>query len=346
MRILSVVGNRPQYIKLAAIHRAIGSNEHLIVNTGQHYDYEMVDIFFKEFSLPATEFALGVGSGTHAAQTAKCMERLEEPILTLDPDIVYVYGDTNTTLAGAIVAKKLGYPVGHIEAGCRSGEPFFIEEINRKCVDHISDILFCPSVHCVENLFLEGIRFGAYYTGDVMVDILKMILPELTPKKDGEYVVATIHRAENTDNRRNLLNIINAFSECGKEVIFVVHPRTQKKISEFTISINSNVELSTPVDYYSLMSLVKGASQVVTDSGGLQKEAFILGVPCITVRPATEWIETLECGWNQLVKPEKLSKYIGNNQPKRPGVTVNYYGNGIAAKKIIERTKVFIEELS
>jgi UDP-N-acetylglucosamine 2-epimerase len=344
MRVLSIVGNRPQHIKLSAIHSAMKNEHHDIIDTRQHYDYYLSDVFFEIFKLPDPTFELAVGSGTHAQQTARCMEQLESPIRAIDPDIVYVYGDTNTTLAAAIVAKKLLYPVAHIEAGCRSGEKWFVEEINRKAVDHISDVFFCPSLHCMRNLQLEGISFNAHCTGDVMVDVLNAILPNISQVKSGDYILATIHRAENTENQASLDNIVTALGECGYPVVFPIHPRTLNAIYEFDIEIPENIEVMHPADYITMMSLVKHAKQVVTDSGGLQKEAFILKVPCLTVRPATEWIETLECGWNKLVSPQHLIKYIGKNGVNRPNVVFHYYGNGNAGEKIVTATKQFLEE--
>lgn len=310
MTICSVVGARPQFIKAAVVSHALaaaGITEHLI-HTGQHYDGDMSQVFFDELGIPAPERNLAVGSGSHAVQTAGMMTALEEAFLQLKPDRVLVYGDTNSTLAAALAAAKLHIPVDHVEAGLRSFNRRMPEEINRIVTDRISDFLFCPTTTAVQHLKDEGMTRGVHMTGDVMLDATRFFasraaertpLSNVTHHAAGTYAVATVHRAENTDDDVRLRSIFEALGQVGMPVVLPVHPRTRSHIE--SLDLAPSIELITPLSYLSMVTLVLNARCALTDSGGLQKEAVWLGTPCITLRDETEWTETLEGGWNQVV---------------------------------------------
>ncbi|MBA7490795.1 UDP-2,3-diacetamido-2,3-dideoxy-D-glucuronate 2-epimerase [subsurface metagenome] len=370
MKIISVVGVRPNFIKIAPIIRAIDKHNksvnvsrltshisrfrsHVLVHTGQRYDYEMSKVFFEDLELPEPDIYLGVGSGTHAEQTGKVMIEFERILLKEKPDLVIVVGDVNSTLAAALASVKLHIPVAHVEAGLRSFDREMPEEINRVLTDHCSQLLFCPTETAVKNLKKEGITQGVYLTGDVMVDTLlsckqfaerSKILVRLGLKSK-QYLVATIHRSSNTDRRRNLENIMNALSESGESIVFPIHPRTRKVLSEHRINMPSeNVKLIDPLGYLEFLKLMSHAKKIITDSGGIQKETYILRVPCVTIRKRTEWVETVEDGWNILVdaNKEKIIEAIRNFEPS--GEQGNIFGNGTAATTICETTIQWISE--
>lgn len=356
MKIATIVGARPQFIKAAAVSRKIRNQfDEILVHTGQHYDYEMSEIFFRELDLPNPDYNLDIGSGNHGFQTGKMLERIEEVLLKENPGLVLIYGDTNSTLAGAISAAKLHIPVGHIEAGLRSFDRSMPEEINRIVADHVSTLLFCPTTSAVENLSHEGIHRGVILTGDVMTDVLyrhreiaishSRIIGDLNLIRE-DYCLATIHRASNTDNPESLISILTAFKECGKKIVFAIHPRTRKKISEFGLQsvVPDNVLLINPVGYLDMLALIINSSKIITDSGGLQKEAYILGKPCITLRDSTEWVETVDLGWNILVGTDlqKIVHAIHSFNPISSRKTI--YGNGNAADAINEAIKKFFKE--
>lgn len=324
MHILTVVGARPQFIKAAPVSEALrtaGLRE-TIVHTGQHYDAEMSQIFFDELGIPEPAVNLGVGSASHAVQTAAMLTGLETILSTDRPDVVLVYGDTNSTIAAALAASKLSIPVAHVEAGLRSHNRKMPEEINRIVTDRLSDLLFCPTDTAVTQLDREGMTNGVYLTGDVMLDAtrlfadraselrpLESILAPLagrtssarqTPARQtpDRFALATVHRAENTDDPARLRSIMRALGRLGLPVILPLHPRTRSRLGG--IDIPPDVRLVEPVTYISMLSLIRSAERVLTDSGGLQKEAVWLGTPCITLRDETEWTETLEGNWNQL----------------------------------------------
>ena len=313
MKIVSIVGARPQFIKCAPVSREIRKHHtEILVHTGQHYDPEMSDIFFEELHIPRPDYNLDVGSGSHGKQTGDILLRVEEILLHEKPDLVIVYGDTNTTLAGALAAAKLHIPVAHVEAGLRSFDRSMPEEINRIVTDHISDLLFCPTKTAVCNLANEGITSGVHLVGDVMVDALEFnkdiaekrssILERLgiTPK---QYLVLTVHRPANTDSREHMESIIGAVGEVRVPVVFPVHPRTHKCLEEYGMGgrLPANIIITEPLGYLDMLKLIRHASMILTDSGGIQKEAYLLGVSCITLRENTEWVETVEEGWNVLV---------------------------------------------
>ena len=310
MHIVTVVGARPQFVKAAPLRRALvdaGIRETL-VHTGQHYDPEMSAVFFEELDLPDPDANLGTGSGTHAVQTGETMIRLEALLMQGPlPDGLIVYGDTNSTLAGALVAAKLGIPLIHVEAGLRSFNRRMPEEINRVVTDRLSSVLCCPTATSVRNLAAEGIMEGVHLTGDVMLDATRFFaeaaerrapLSSVTNHAEGVYYAATVHRAGNTDDPERLAGIFEGLGRLDAPVVVPLHPRTQDCLSG--ISVPENVEITEPLSYLRMLTLVRCARAVLTDSGGLQKEAIWLGVPCITLREETEWVETLEGGWNRL----------------------------------------------
>ncbi len=347
MKVISVVGARPEFVQAAPVSRALRTSGHqeVLVHTGQHYDYLMSEVFFRELGLDNPIYNLEVGSGRHGEQTGQMLMRLERVLLDERPDWVIVRGDTNSTLAAALAAAKLHIPVAHIEAGLRSFRKQMPEEINRVVTDHISDILFCPSESAMNNLLREGIGAGLFQVGDVMCDAVlyneqaaqkhSTILNEtnLLPKT---YLVVTIHRAENTDNRDNLQAILSALGQINERIIFPVHPRTRQVIEEQKMIIPEQVECMQPVSYFDMLMLVKHARLLLTDSGGLQKEAFFLRTPCITLRNETEWIETVQVGWNILVgaNQDRIVAAIKHFQPAQV-YPDNLYGDGAASDKIV-----------
>jgi len=317
MKILTIVGARPQFIKCAPISRELRRfHFEILVHTGQHYDPDMSDVFFKELKIPKPDHYLGVGSGSHGKQTGEMLSKIEEILLAETPDLVLVYGDTNSTLAGVLAAAKIHIPIAHIEAGLRSFDRTMPEEINRVLSDHASDLLFCPTRTAVDNLRSEGITHGVHLVGDVMVDALEYnrVIAEEHSKImkrlsliSKQYLVLTIHRAVNTDNRKNLENIIEAVGETGLPAVFPMHPRTRKLLHEYGLWIRlpANIIVTEPLGYLDMLKLLQHAWRVLTDSGGIQKESYIFQVPCITLRENTEWVETLEGGWNVLVGTDK-----------------------------------------
>lgn len=322
MKLLTVVGTRPQFVKAAMVSRAIPAfNEgcrdgirirEVLVHTGQHYDADMSAVFFRELKLPSPDYHLEIGSGPHGQQTGRMLEALEDVMAKEKPDYVVVYGDTNSTLAGGLAASKLHIPVAHVEAGLRSFNRSMPEEVNRVVVDHLSTLLFCPTDHAVKNLSCEGVVNGVHLVGDVMAEALRLSLSvarresqildrfSLQPR---HYCLATVHRADNTDNRERLMQILSALASLEVPVMFPCHPRTKNAIERFglgTILAGSPVQLIEPVGYFDMLQLEMDAAVIITDSGGVQKEAYWLGVPCVTVREETEWIETVESGRNIL----------------------------------------------
>lgn len=317
MKIVSIVGARPQFVKCAPLSRELRKeHEEVLVHTGQHYDAVMSDIFFEEFGIPKPDYDLGIGSGSHGGQTGKMLIEIEKVLIKEMPDMVLVYGDTNSTLAAALAASKMNIKVAHIEAGLRSFDRRMPEEVNRVMTDHISNLLFCPTQTAVDNLAKEGITEGVHLVGDVMVDAVEhnrkiadeksQIIEELGLEK-GEYLVITVHRPSNTDSKENMSNIVGALEESGKKVVFPVHPRTAKYLREYGLwdRMPENIKMIEPVGYLDMLKLMGGAEKILTDSGGIQKEAYMLGVPCITLRENTEWVETLEEGWNVLVGADR-----------------------------------------
>jgi UDP-N-acetylglucosamine 2-epimerase len=359
-RVTSIVGARPQFIKAAAVSRAIvehnkKSPDHpiveKIVHTGQHYDENMSQIFFEELEIPPPDYNLGVGSGPHGKQTGKMLERIEDVLLKEKPYCVIVYGDTNSTLAGALAAAKLHTAIAHVEAGLRSFNRQMPEEINRVLTDHIATLLFCPTDTAVKNLEAEGITQGVHQVGDVMYDSILFYtrkakaIESKTLKKlniqSKSYYLATVHRAENTDDGVRLAHILEAFNEIATEdcpAILPLHPRTVGYVHKHGLTFGSNVKVTQPVSYLEMVALENNAKTILTDSGGVQKEAYFLGVPCITLRNETEWVETVKSGWNTLagVDRQKIVDAVkkSENKPDRQHQTL--YENGRSAEKICE----------
>lgn len=346
MKILSIIGARPQFIKCTSLSRVVRKEyKEILVHTGQHYDPEMSDIFFKELDIPEPDYNLGVGSSSHGEQTGKMLIEIEKILLKEKPNLILVYGDTNSTLAGALAASKLHIKVAHVEAGLRSFDRTMPEEINRVLTDHISDLLFCPTETAVLNLKKEGITTGVYNVGDVMLDALEYnikIAEEKTTVLDDlglspkEYLVATVHRASNTDSFKNLSSIVNSFCDVDIPVVFPVHPRTEKYLKQYGLwdKLCEKVKVIPPLGYLEMLKLMVHSRKILTDSGGVQKEAYMLGVPCITMRENTEWVETVEDGWNVLVGADygKIVDSIKNFEGANERGSI--FGNGDASKKI------------
>ena len=343
---VNIVGARPQFIKAKPVIDELRRKniEHILIHTGQHYDYEMSKVFFDDLDIPDPDYNLEVGSYTQGKQTALMLEKIEEVLLETKPKTVIVYGDTNSTLAGALAAVKLHIPVSHIEAGLRSFNRRMPEEINRVLTDHISSSLFCPTKTAVDNLKKEGITKEVYLAGDVMYDVFlesekliekRTILPKLKLKPK-EYLLLTIHRQENTDYPENLKSILTAIAKTRKNIVFPIHPRTKKAIQKIKLVNCENLSLIEPVGYLDMLSLEKNAAMILTDSGGVQKEAYFSKVPCITLRSETEWIETVEDGWNILAgcNEGKIIESLKHFSPEQP--QHKHFGDGKTAKKIVK----------
>ena len=337
MKILTVIGARPQFIKASPVSHALlkANIKEVIVNTGQHYDFNMSELFFKELGIPEAKYNLEVGSGTHGEQTGEMLKKLEPVIEKENPGYVLVYGDTNSTLAGALAASKLHILIGHVEAGLRSFNRKMPEEINRVLTDHVSSLLFCPSDVSKENLKKEGITAGVHVVGDVMYDIFRKFEHQFPDDNlYGEYCLLTMHRAENT-TKDVLQKRIRQISEVALKVVYPIHPRTKKCLKEYSITIPENLVLIDPVGWLELMGLVKHTQFVLTDSGGLQKEALWHGKHCFTLRNETEWIETVEQKSNSIVREEdSLDVTTIYN-----GDFTNPFGNGNASEEIVDIIK-------
>jgi UDP-GlcNAc3NAcA epimerase len=344
VKIISVVGARPQFIKASAVSKVLRQEHHeVMVHTGQHYDDNMSSVFFDEMGIPAPDYNLDVGSGRQGEQTGCMLARIEDVLLAEMPDRVLVYGDTNSTLAGALAAAKLCVPVAHVEAGLRSFNRAMPEEINRMVADRLSDLLFCPSRTAVENLACEGIIKGVHEVGDVMFDAL-MSFADLARARsvcknlgirEGKYILATIHRAENADDPVRLQAILAAFERIPEKIVFPAHPRTRNAMAATGYTPTPNVLLIDAVGYLDMLHLVQGARLILTDSGGLQKEAYWLSVPCVTLRNETEWVEIPETGWNVLVGANtvRIVEAVATLAP--PGAHPSLYGTGDTAKRIV-----------
>ncbi|HEX8221998.1 MAG TPA: UDP-N-acetylglucosamine 2-epimerase (non-hydrolyzing) [Chloroflexia bacterium] len=347
MKVLSVVGARPQFIKAAPVSRAMkrAGLEEVLLHTGQHYDPAMSEVFFAELDIPAPRHNLGVGSGSHAGQTAAMLVGIEAVLLEERPDYLLVYGDTNSTLAGALAAAKLAVPVAHVEAGLRSYNREMPEEINRVVADSLSSLLFCPTGVAAANLEREGITRGVFVVGDVMYDAIldsipraEAVAPSLLSKlalESGGYLLATVHRVSNTDDPANLANIIGALSDSGEPVVFPAHPRTAKALQQACVVPGPNVRQIGPVSYLEMLALEKHARKVLTDSGGVQKEAMWLAVPCVTMRDETEWVETVELGWNTLTGTDQARILAAIHAPRLHSTPPDVYGDGHAAENIV-----------
>lgn len=346
MKIVTVLGARPQFIKAAALSREIKKYEkieEIIVHTGQHYDENMSKVFFEEMDIPVPKYILQTGGLSHGTMTGQQLEKIEEILLTEKPDYVLVYGDTNSTLAGALAATKLHIPVIHVEAGLRSFNKKMPEEINRILVDHISDYLFATSGVAKNNLLKEGIdESKIYVVGDIMYDVAlysqeKMKKPQWFDLLGiDKFILSTIHRAENTDNLDLLGRIFDALAKSGKNIILPLHPRTAKKVKDHNINIANNIKIVEPVGYFEMVWLQKHSELIITDSGGVQKEAYFHGKYCITLRNETEWVELVQGGYNSLIgdNQELLLKEINKHYAEKV-VQEPIYGEGDTAKMIL-----------
>jgi len=341
MHILTVVGARPQFIKCAPLSDIVRQNHtEYLIHTGQHYDDTMSQIFFDELGIPRPDLDLGVGSGSHAQQLAAMVAPLEQAMLAQQPDWVVVYGDTNSTLAAALAAAKLNLRIAHVEAGLRSFNRTMPEEVNRVLTDHVSALLFCPTEVAVNNLHKEGITAGVHITGDIMVDSVHRATKMgedrgISLDTPPNYAMLTIHRPANTDTATQLGHIVQEINKLDLPVIFPIHPRTRKMLDQFDLHLGDHVNIVEPMGYIDMLLHVKGADLLITDSGGLQKEAYVLGTPCVTVRPETEWVETIETGWNRLASPANLLQQIADARGDNPGSHSTVYGDGTAAQQMV-----------
>ena len=352
MKVLTLVGARPQFIKAAPVSKALrgaGYTE-FILHTGQHYDYGMSQVFFDELGLPNPDVNLDVRSGDHGQQTGQMLIGIEKILLAEKPDWVLVFGDTNSTLAGALAAVKLHMPLAHVEAGLRSFNRQMPEEHNRVLSDHCADLLFCPTQTAVDNLAREGLTAGVHQVGDPMYDAVLMfserarqrstILQDLQLEKGG-YLLATVHRAYNTDDPRALGAILSTLASIDESVVFPMHPRTRQKLQDHGLLGSAadlgQLKIIDPVDYLDMLVLEQNARLILTDSGGVQKEAFFFAVPCLTLRPETEWVETVESGWNLLVgtEPERILAGLQHHFPAPVGQPA-LFGDGRSAQAIVQ----------
>jgi len=347
MKIATVVGARPQFIKSAPVSKAIAkaAYQEYQIHTGQHYDYGMSEIFFEELGIAEPAINLGIGSGSHAQQTGQMMIGIEAVLQEQKPDVVLVFGDTNSTLAGALATAKLSIKLAHVEAGLRSYNRQMPEEHNRVLTDHCSDILFCPTQTAVDNLSREGIIHGVHRVGDTMYDAI-LQFGEIASQRSNilqrlkleprNFLLATIHRAYNTDNPNVLGNILSAFSRVEEIILFPIHPRTIQAANSAKLKIPENVKVIDPVGYLDMLVLEKNARIILTDSGGMQKEAYFFRMPCLTLRPETEWVETVESGWNVLVGSDPELILNGIKFHKWPDTQPEHiYGDGDASDRII-----------
>jgi UDP-GlcNAc3NAcA epimerase len=356
INILTIIGARPQFVKAAVLSRLIRSEDwktqihETILHTGQHYDENMSEIFFRDMQIPKPDIQLHVGGTTHGAMTGQMLIEIEAALFRVKPDMVLVYGDTNSTLSGALASSKHHIPVIHVESGLRSFNMRMPEEQNRILTDHLATWLFCPTDTAVNNLSREGITNGVHQVGDIMLDATlfyqrvlaieeqqgKNRLSNLNLKHTPEhFLLATIHRAENTDKITRLTQIVEALNEVSCDIILPLHPRTRKKLSELNILLGDNIKAIEPIGYLEMLALEMRADAIITDSGGVQKEAYFLKKPCITLRDETEWIETLEDGWNTLVGADKQLILNALNKLNRPAKQHTLFGTGDAGSKII-----------
>jgi UDP-GlcNAc3NAcA epimerase len=355
MRIATIIGNRPQFVKAAAVSRKLReTGEELIIHTGQHYDDELSRIFFEELEVPRPSYQLDAGGGSNTAQTARILAALEPVLTDLEPTIALVYGDTNSTLAGALVASQHGIPVGHVEAGMRSFDRSMPEELNRVLSDHASDLLLCSTDTAVANLVNEGVAGEVHLVGDVMADVSlafraiaeerSRILDELAVEP-GSYLVVTAHRAGTVDDPDRLAQLVALLRELPPPVVLPLHPRTRARLEEHDLLGElSGLKLVPPLGYLDFLELTRNSRAVLTDSGGVQKEAYLLGVLCVTLRDTTEWVETVETGWNVLVGLDPAAA-LAALERDRPETRPELYGGGHAADRVAEVLSAYTERL-
>jgi UDP-GlcNAc3NAcA epimerase len=350
--VLTVVGARPQFVKAAPLCRAIRTRaREVLVHTGQHYDREMSGAFFDELGIPRPDRHLGIGSASHGAMTGRMLEALEGVMKEVQPQAVVVLGDTNSTLAGALAAAKLGIPVAHVEAGLRSFDMRMPEEVNRRLTDHISTLLFCPTRAAVRNLKAEGIRSGVHLVGDVMLDAVRQNLRRARRLPTGDlppargYYLATLHRQENVDDPETLERIVSVLERLPRPVLMPLHPRTRERLRRLGRELGGAVRVRPPAGYLEMLRLESRARAVLTDSGGVQKEAFIVGTPCITLRDRTEWVETVRAGANRIVGTDPrriLAAVRAAERPRARRPSAGVYGDGRASELIARRLAEFL----
>jgi UDP-GlcNAc3NAcA epimerase len=354
LTVLTVIGNRPQFVKAAAVsHRLRSAGREVLVHTGQHYDRELSEVFFEELDLPEPEHHFDLGGGTNTAQTARMLSALEPLLAQERPDLVLVYGDTNSTLAGALAATQAGIPVAHVEAGMRSFDRTMPEELNRVLSDHASSLLLCSSDASAANLRNESVHGEVTVVGDVMVDIAQLLAPRAAARTDvleqfglesGQFVLATAHRAGNVDDPDRLARLADLLMSVPPTVVLPLHPRTRARLEAAgllgTVEANGSVRLLPPLGYLEFMALLVHAQAVLTDSGGVQKEAYLAAVPCVTMRSTTEWTETVDVGWNILVDldaakaVEALARTVPADRPQ-------LYGDGRAGERVVDALVAF-----
>ncbi len=349
MRIVTVIGNRPQFVKAAAVSRLLRErHDELLVHTGQHYDDELSRIFFEELGVPAPDRELGAGGGSAAEQTARMLAGLDPVLAELEPGLVLVYGDTNSTLAGALAAAQAHVPVGHVEAGMRSFDRAMPEELNRVLTDHAADLLLCSTDTAMANLAREGLRERAHLVGDVMADV-SLAFRDIAAERSrilaerhlepGGYLAVTAHRAGNVDDPDRLRLLVELLESLPGRVVLPLHPRTRARLEAAglleRLGRAENLDLAPPVGYLDFLELVRNARAVLTDSGGVQKEAYLLGVPCVTLRDTTEWVETVEAGWNVLVDLDREAA-LAALEREPPAERPELYGGGHAAERVCD----------
>ncbi len=349
MKIVTIVGARPQFIKAAPISKVLRQqHREVLVHTGQHYDREMSDIFFTELAIPRPDYELGIGSGSHGWQTGQMLMRVEEVLQAERPDWVLVYGDTNSTLAGALAAVKLGIRVAHVEAGLRSFNRAMPEEHNRVLTDHCADLLFCPTQTAVDLLAAEGVTQGVHLVGDVMFDAARQFAEVATARSTivarlglapRGYALATLHRPYNTDDPARLRLVLDALNRLELPVVFPVHPRTRARLAEMGTAecagqTATGLRCVEPVGYLDMLALEQNARLILTDSGGVQKEAYFFAVPCVTLRPETEWVETVQTGWNRLAWGDAETVLAAARGPWPGDAPPPIFGDGHAAERI------------
>jgi len=345
LKIVTIVGARPQFIKAAPVSQALRRQHHeILIHTGQHYDRAMSDLFFEELSIPHPDYELGIGSGPHGWQTGQMLPRIEEALQVEKPDWALVYGDTNSTLAGALAAVKLHIPVAHVEAGLRSFNRTMPEEHNRVLTDHCADLLFCPTQTAVNLLAAEGVTRGVHLVGDVMIDAMRVhgalarqrsALAARLGLHGRRFILATIHRPYNTDDPARLAVILTALAGLEAPVVFPVHPRTRAALTRAGLALPANVLAMDPIGYLDMLALEQAAALILTDSGGVQKEAYCFAVPCVTLRPETEWVETVEAGWNRLAWGDAAQVIEAARRPWPTTPPPPVFGDGHAAERIV-----------
>ncbi|MDQ3609303.1 MAG: UDP-N-acetylglucosamine 2-epimerase (non-hydrolyzing) [Actinomycetota bacterium] len=348
MRLLTVVGNRPQFVKAAAVSGPLRErHSEVLAHTGQHYDHELSQVFFDELGLPEPDHHLALGTGSNTVQTARMLEALEPLLADVAPDCVLVYGDTNSTLAGGLAAAQRGVPVAHVEAGMRSFDRTMPEELNRVLTDHLSTLLLCSSEVGRDNLEREGVAGAVKVVGDVMVDVAELIQPRARARTDvldahglrsGEYALVTAHRAGNVDDPARLARLVELLERLDRPVLFPVHPRTRARLAAGgltdRLAVASGVLVADPLGYLEFTALLCHAGVVLTDSGGVQKEAYLAGVPCVTLRANTEWVETVEAGWNALVDLD-VERALAAVAREVPAQRPRLYGDGRAGERVV-----------